>query len=94
MAKTKSSMAETVEAALKAEPLFDFLKSHDAQLLATYKPPRGMAFPELRTYLIRPYVIVVSLSVHGWDLYIPASTKNDTAATLEAAAKFLDGGAQ
>jgi hypothetical protein len=97
MTNTKRSSISLMRAMHKkphqAKPLFDFLDSYDARLLAVYQQKQGSSVSEppreLRTYLVNARIVIASVTPDGWDLYIPASDQNDTKTTLEAAERFL-----
>jgi hypothetical protein len=59
----------------------DFLDSYDARLLG-FSDINGT---EVSMYLANARIIIFTSTDYGWDLFIPASDENDSAATLKGA---------
>jgi hypothetical protein len=82
--------AQKQEAELRAKPLFDFLDSYDARLISRLAAENGSAkHSSILLYIVNTYLVIVTVNTDGWDMFLPASKKNDVADTFTRAEEFL-----
>jgi hypothetical protein len=76
----------------RLKPVHAWLEKNEARL--AWKHPASTMTPEVRCYLVcgATVILTVHRDDHGWDLYVPSTTKNCVADSLDNAAIMIGHG--